>query len=158
MTATERCSERTAATARPTTPAPMTATSTSGCGREGGIEELAYFRPPARIAIPRRRIPLPVPKRLLISRPAFGHALGLRSGRRLRRAGVETGHFHACLTVVLTGLHDSRHRVNVEVVARHLNRVERAGDDVAVTHAAPELEVLPGVIHDHLSRLDARCN
>src|SRR3990172_1953054 len=37
MTATERCSERTAATARPTTPAPMTATSTSGCERAAHI-------------------------------------------------------------------------------------------------------------------------
>src|SRR3989337_770956 len=36
MTTSERCSERTAATARPTAPAPMTATSTSGCGRERG--------------------------------------------------------------------------------------------------------------------------
>src|SRR3990172_8731470 len=37
MTTTERCSERTAATARPTTPAPMTATSTSACERAAHI-------------------------------------------------------------------------------------------------------------------------
>src|SRR3972149_2014541 len=37
MTATERRSERTAATARPTTPAPMTATSTSACERAAHI-------------------------------------------------------------------------------------------------------------------------
>src|SRR3972149_684563 len=105
MTASERRSERTAATARPTTPAPMTATSTSGWGRGGGIEQVAYFQRPARRAAPRRRIPPP----------------GLRSGGRGRRAEFETGHFHPRLTGGLAGLHDSRHRGGVEGVGPPLH-------------------------------------
>src|SRR3989304_9890469 len=42
MTATERCSERTAAAARPNTPAPMMATSTSGCERAAHIGNSGY--------------------------------------------------------------------------------------------------------------------
>src|SRR3990172_524295 len=74
MTATERCSDRTAATARPTTPAPMMATSTSACERAAHIGNSGYHA-----ALP---VPMPGP------RPG----LGLRGVRWVTLAQPERCH------------------------------------------------------------------
>src|SRR3990170_5993708 len=67
-------------------------------------------------------------------------------------ASFHLGHLDPGVAVVVAGLEDRGCGLDMEIAARQLDGVHRRGDDVAVSHPALELIVLPRVIHDHLAR------
>src|SRR5512139_1268856 len=56
--------------------------------------------------------------------------------------------FDPRVPVGVARLHHDRHRAQMKLAARKLDRVERRGNEVLISAPAPELVVLPGVV-DH---------